>query len=294
VTSSDHQNRPGAGAASTHNLALRVASAAVLVPIAVISAFAGGWLFIAVCAIAAGVVLWEWTALVAGHADPRILVPGLAGLAIAGALIGVNLAAAAAGVIAIEAVLAALAAAAAPPRGDDTLSPIVWAGTGVLYAGVALLAPTLLRSDPHWGFKALLFLFAVVWITDVFAFFGGRAVGGPLLSPAVSPNKTWSGAITGLAGGVAAGVAVAYASGIGKLGIIGVMALVLSVLSQVGDLFESAVKRHFGVKDAGQLIPGHGGLMDRVDGFLFAALAALLIGIVHTGTAAPASGLLVW
>jgi phosphatidate cytidylyltransferase len=294
VTSSDHQNRPGAGNASTNNLALRVASAAVLVPLALISAFIGGWLFVAVCALAAGVVLWEWTALVAGHADLRILVPGLTGLAIAGALIGVNLTAAAAGVIAIEAVLAALAAAAAPPRGDDTLSPIVWAGSGVLYAGVALLGPTFLRSDPHWGLTALLFLFAVVWITDIFAFFGGRTVGGPLLSPAVSPNKTWSGAIAGLAGGVAAGVAVAYASGIGKLGIIGVMALVLSVLSQAGDLFESAVKRHFGVKDAGQLIPGHGGLMDRVDGFVFAALAALLIGIVHTGTAAPAGGLLVW
>jgi phosphatidate cytidylyltransferase len=97
-----------------------------------------------------------------------------------------------------------------------------------------------------------------------------------------------------LIGGVAASVAVAYASGIGRLGIVGVMALVLSVLAQAGDLFESAVKRRFGAKDASHLIPGHGGLMDRLDGFLVAALAALLIGMIRQGTAAPARGLLIW
>ena len=122
----------------------------------------------------------------------------------------------------------------------------------------------------------------------------GRAIGGPLLWPRVSPNKTWSGAIGGLLGGVAAGVAVAYASGIGKLAVAGVMALVLSVLAQAGDLFESAVKRRFGAKDASHLIPGHGGVMDRLDGFLVAAFAALLIGMLRQGLAAPGRGLLVW
>ena len=273
---------------------LRVASAAVLVPVALASAFAGGWVFIAVCAVGAGIILWEWTALVAGHADPRILVPGLAGLAIASALVSMSFAAAAAAVIAIEAMLAALAAAAWPRRGDDTFESVTWAASGVVYAGLALLGPALLRADTQWGLEALLFLFAVVWVTDIFAFFAGRLIGGPLLSPAVSPHKTWSGAVAGLLGGVAAGVAVAYASGIAMLGIVGVMALILSVLSQAGDLFESAVKRHFGAKDASKLIPGHGGLMDRVDGFLFAAVAALLIGIMHAGTAAPAGGLLLW
>ena len=120
------------------------------------------------------------------------------------------------------------------------------------------------------------------------------AIGGPRLSPRVSPNKTWAGAIGGLAGGVAAGVAVAYASGLGRLGIIAVMAFLLSVLAQAGDLFESAVKRHFGAKDASRLIPGHGGLMDRLDGFLVAAFAALLIGIIREGTGTPARGFLVW
>jgi phosphatidate cytidylyltransferase len=137
-------------------------------------------------------------------------------------------------------------------------------------------------------------LFATVWTTDIFAFLGGRAIGGPLLWPQVSPKKTWVGAIAGLAGGVAAGVVVAYASGIGRLGMAGIMALLLSVLAQAGDLFESAVKRRFGAKDASRLIPGHGGLMDRLDGFLVAAFAALLIGIVRQGTAAPGAGLLLW
>ena len=179
------------------------------------------------------------------------------------------------------------------PRGDRARRP-AWAAGGVVYAGALLLAPALLRGDPDWGLTALLFLFAIVWTTDIFAYFCGRAIGGPLLWPSVSPKKTWSGAVGGLVGGVAAGVAVAYASGIGRLGIVGVMALVLSVLAQAGDLFESAVKRRFGAKDASHLIPGHGGLMDRLDGFLVAALAALLIGMIRQGTAAPARGLLVW
>jgi len=110
----------------------------------------------------------------------------------------------------------------------------------------------------------------------------------------VSPNKTWSGVVGGLAGGVAGGTLVAYANGLGRLAVVGVVALVLSAAAQCGDLFESALKRRFGIKDTGQLIPGHGGLMDRLDGFLVAALAALLIGIFHQGTDAPARGLLLW
>jgi phosphatidate cytidylyltransferase len=170
----------------------------------------------------------------------------------------------------------------------------LWAAVGVVYAGIAFMSPAVLRQDPLWGLTALWFLFATVWTTDIFAFLGGRAIGGPLLWPQVSPKKTWVGAIAGLAGGVAAGVVVAYASGIGKLGMAGVMALLLSVLAQAGDLLESAIKRRFGAKDASRLIPGHGGLMDRLDGFLVAAFAALLIGIARQGTAAPGVGLLLW
>jgi phosphatidate cytidylyltransferase len=209
------------------------------------------------------------------------------------ALAGMNEAGAAAGAIVIGAVLAGVAAAARP-IGYAAAGLAVWATGGVLYAGVAFLGPALLRRDGELGFVAMLFLAATVWLTDIFAYAVGRALGGPLLWPRVSPHKTWAGTLGGLAGGVAGGTVVAYASGIGRLAVVGVIALLLSVLAQAGDLFESAVKRRFGAKDASRLIPGHGGLMDRLDGFLVAALAALLIGILRQGTDAPAQGLLLW
>ncbi len=279
------------------NLKLRVASAAVLVPIAIVGAYIGGWLFLALCTITAGAILWEWTVLVSGRSDPRILVPGLAALLAALALAGTNKPGTAVGVIAIGALVVA-GLAVRRPSGlslpGHAASRVTWAAAGVIYAGSAFLGPALLRRDPELGFVAVLFLAATVWITDVFAYFVGSAVGGPRLCPAISPKKTWSGAIGGLAGGVAAGTLVAYASGVGRPAVAGVVALVLSILAQAGDLFESAVKRRFGAKDASRLIPGHGGVMDRLDGFLVAALAALLIGILHQGTDAPARGLLVW
>ncbi len=285
------ESRVSDGAAS--NLTLRVISAAVLAPAVLACTYAGGWIFFVLCAAAAGVVLWEWTSLVAGSGDPRILTPGLAALLAGMLLVGLDLPTAALGMIAIGTVLAGLAAAAWPGVPPDRPT-VAWGAGGVVYAGAMLLGPALLRRDPEWGLAALLFLFATVWTTDIFAYFCGRAIGGPLLWPRISPKKTWSGALGGLIGGVAAGVGVAYASGVGRLGIVGVMGLLLSVLAQAGDLFESAVKRRFGAKDASHLIPGHGGLMDRLDGFLVAAVAALLIGLIRAGTAAPARGLLVW
>ncbi len=295
MTRFDHSDSSGTSGAGASNLALRVASVAVLAPVVLAVTYAGGWIFLALCTIGAGGILWEWTALVARRADPRILAPGLAALLLSVVLAGFHSTSLAWGAIAIGAALAAIATRVGSGHGGEpTTLTFLWAGGGVAYAGAALLGPALLRGDPQWGLTALLFLFATVWMTDIFAYFCGRAIGGPLLWPGVSPKKTWSGATGGLIGGVAAGVAVAYASGVGKLGIVGIMALVLSVLAQAGDLFESAVKRRFGAKDASHLIPGHGGLMDRLDGFLVAAFAALLIGMVRQGTAAPGSGLLVW
>jgi phosphatidate cytidylyltransferase len=300
VTSPDHGGGRTAadgsgGGSGTSNLMLRVVSAAVLAPLVLAITYVGGWYFLALCAVAAGGILWEWTSLVARGADPRILVPGWVALAAGSLLAGLDLPGAAFGVIAAGGVLAALAASVRRPAGNPmSASSPAWGAGGVVYAGMALLGPALLRRDPYFGLTALLFLFATVWITDIFAFLCGRAIGGPRLWPRVSPNKTWAGAIGGLVGGVAAGVAVAYTIGVGKLGIVGVMALVFSVLAQAGDLFESAVKRRFGAKDASHLIPGHGGLMDRLDGFLVAAFAALILGILRQGTGAPARGFLVW
>jgi phosphatidate cytidylyltransferase len=269
---------------------LRSVSAAVLAPLVLAIAYAGGWLFVLLCALAASGVLWEWTSLVAHRVDARVLVPGLLAVWLSALVIGLHLNSDAWAVMIIGAMLTGLIEAGGR-RSEPT--PI-WAAGGVVYAGLVLLGAAMLRADAQWGLTALLFLFATVWSTDIFAYFCGRAIGGPLLWRKVSPKKTWSGAIGGLAGGVAAGIAVAYASGVGKLGIIGIMAFLLSILSQIGDLFESAIKRRFGVKDAGALIPGHGGLMDRLDGFVIAAFAALLIGLFRQGAAAPARGLLIW
>jgi phosphatidate cytidylyltransferase len=171
--------------------------------------------------------------------------------------------------------------------------PMPWRLAGVIYAAVAFIAPVLLRADLSNGFAALVFLFAIVWMTDVMGYIVGRAVGGPKLWPAVSPNKTRSGALGGMAGALAAGIVIAASLSLAVLPI-AILSVILSMMAQAGDLFESAIKRRFGAKDTSHLIPGHGGLMDRLDGFITAALAAAIIGMVRGGFSTAATGLLVW
>ena len=173
-------------------------------------------------------------------------------------------------------------------------SRLLWIAAGVVYAGAILVATLTLRGDAVHGFAAILFVFAVVWMTDIAAYFAGRAFGGPKLMSSVSPKKTWSGAIGGTAAAIIAGVLVAHFAGIGGLVAIAAVALVLSIVSQAGDLLESAIKRQFNAKDSGSLLPGHGGLMDRLDGYATAVVAAALIGVVRGGFDAPARGLMVW
>ena len=143
----------------------------------------------------------------------------------------------------------------------------------------------------HPGLIAILFLFAVVWATDILAYFVGRSVGGPKLAPSISPGKTQSGAAGGAVGGVVAGVILAAAAGLSGLGQLAVIALVLSILAQAGDLFESWVKRQHGVKDSSAIIPGHGGVMDRIDGLVAAAFALYILGTLSGGANTPAHGL---
>jgi phosphatidate cytidylyltransferase len=171
--------------------------------------------------------------------------------------------------------------------------PLPWRVAGVIYAAIVFMAPVLLRADVNNGFVALVFLFAIVWMTDIMGYVVGRALGGPKLWPAVSPNKTRSGAIGGMAGALAAGIVIAAALSLAVLPI-AILSVILSMMAQAGDLFESAIKRRFGAKDTSHLIPGHGGLMDRLDGFITAALVAALIGIVRGGLSTAATGLLVW
>ncbi|WLS08554.1 phosphatidate cytidylyltransferase [Shinella sumterensis] len=154
-----------------------------------------------------------------------------------------------------------------------------WLPGGIVYSGLTVISLAAIRGDTAHGFAAMLFIFAVVWATDILAYFIGRAIGGPKLAPSISPGKTWSGAIGGAVSAVIAGTLVhmAFFSLNGLW--VPAIALVLSIFSQIGDLFESFIKRRFGVKDSSRLIPGHGGVMDRVDGLVFACFAAFLIAL---------------
>jgi phosphatidate cytidylyltransferase len=170
----------------------------------------------------------------------------------------------------------------------------IWAVAGALYAALLFVAPVALRADPSYGIAAILFLFAIVWTTDIAGYFAGRAIGGPKLAPSISPKKTWSGAVAGLLGSIViVALGARYVSDVHIVPLIGV-AILLSIFSQAGDLGESALKRHFNVKDSSQVIPGHGGVMDRLDGFWAAAVCAAIIGLARGGLAEPAKGLLVW
>jgi phosphatidate cytidylyltransferase len=244
----------------------------------------GGWPFVLFWAAAAVGVFWEWCTVVTGG-GVAVRAAGISALVLAAVAVGVGQ---------LYVALAALAAGSAGVAGASAPRFRAWRAAGVAYAGVALLAPVVLRRDVALGMVAILFLFAVVWSTDVMGYFVGRAVGGPRLAPPVSPNKTWSGACGGALGAVAAGTAVALVSGDMALSAAAAVAFALSVASQAGDLFESAFKRRFGVKDASHVIPGHGGLMDRLDGFIAASGVAALIGIMRAGADVPAQGFLLW
>ena len=275
----------GASRPRGSELALRICSALVLVPLAIGAAYIGGWPFALFWGIAAMGVLWEWTSLVARGDQRPVLGAGEAALALALALAVTGHLLAAVIVLAMG-TLGAASLALAERR--------VWVAGGIPYAGALALAPIVLRSDGEDGFLAMIFLFAIVWTTDIGAYFVGRAIGGPKLVPQVSPNKTWAGALGGMAAAVVVAVAAAKAAALTNLFAIGMLAVVLSVCAQGGDLFESVLKRRFGAKDSSRLIPGHGGLMDRLDGFVTASVAAVLIGLARGGFEAPGRGLLVW
>ena len=166
------------------------------------------------------------------------------------------------------------------------------AGFGPVYAGTLVLPVLVLRASVPDGLQAILWLFAVVWGTDIMAYFGGRLVGGPKLWPRMSPSKTWSGFGIGIGAGALAGLAVAPdPSPRGSILFVG---LAIGAVAQAGDLFESAVKRRYGVKDASHLIPGHGGVMDRLDGFIAAAVVAGCFGVARAGLDAAGAGLFRW
>ncbi|MEH2468611.1 phosphatidate cytidylyltransferase [Nitrobacteraceae bacterium AZCC 2161] len=265
------------------NLLMRVLTALVLIPVAIAVAYAGGWLWLGLVTLAAIGLYVEWLMVVGASSDRRVLWAGIVALVVAGTCLGIGRVDASLAVVAFGLIVASLLS---PGRRG-------WTALGVVYASAALVASVLVRLDQVWGFSALMFILLIVWITDIGGFFAGRGIGGPKLWPRVSPKKTWAGAIGGfvLSLAVASGFA---AYGLGKLMPLLLLATVLTVVSQLGDLFESAVKRTFGVKDSSHIIPGHGGLLDRLDGYVFAVIAAALIGLLRGGADGVGRGLMVW
>ncbi len=169
-----------------------------------------------------------------------------------------------------------------------------WRCAGIVFFGLVVVAALAMRGDAPIGILAGVYLGTVVWMTDSAAFFAGRQIGGEKLAPDISPSKTWSGALGGLVLGSVSGllVWVIFTDSPWWIGL--AFSIVISLLGQIGDLTESAIKRHFRVKDSGDIIPGHGGLMDRLDSLTFGVLFVLVVGVLHSGFGAVAQGLLYW
>ena len=169
-----------------------------------------------------------------------------------------------------------------------------WRYLGVPYVSLPAIALVLLRNDQVYGIAAIIWIMVTVWSADSLAYFAGRIIGGPKLAPVISPKKTWAGLGGAVAGSALASLAFALIAGLPGLFLLAFLAGLLAIVEQAGDLFKSAMKRHYGVKDSGRLIPGHGGVIDRVDGLVAVAMAAALIGLSRGGMEATGAGLLVW
>ena len=281
---SEHEAAPAAIAGQdSRNLLMRVAAALVLAPVAIICAYVGGWLWTTLVTLATIGLFVEWVMVTCAERHVGVTVSGIVALALATPFFAVGRVEAALVVLGLG--LVAVVVRAPAPR--------VWVIGGYLYAAAAQLASVVVRLDREAGLSALILVLLVVWASDIGGYFAGRAIGGPKLWPRVSPKKTWAGALGGFAASLV--VAAAFAGfGFAKLLPMLLLGAVLSIASQFGDLFESAVKRHFGIKDSSHIIPGHGGLMDRLDGFVAAIALAAIFGFLRGGVDGVGRALMVW
>ena len=170
----------------------------------------------------------------------------------------------------------------------------MWRYLGVFYVSLPPIALVILRNDAEYGIAAIILVMVSVWAADSLAYFAGRIIGGPKLAPRLSPKKTWAGLGGAMAGSAMAALGIGLWLGIPGIVVLALLAALLAIVEQAGDLFKSAMKRHFGVKDSGRLIPGHGGVIDRVDGLVAVAVAAALIGIWRSGLGHAGAGILLW
>lgn len=253
------------------DLAPRVASAMALGPIVLGAVWQGSWIWAALITLGGIVALIEWARLCKQKLDAPLTIGTAASIAAAQAAYLATGTAWAPTVV--------LAVAAAIVNGWHRLL-----AAGILYVGGGYLSLLLLRQA-QGGTQSLFFLLAVVWANDIGAYAVGRLVGGRRMAPLLSPGKTWSGAGGGMVCAIAAGLGVAVWFGADRNGqyVAEGLAVALSVAAQVGDLAESALKRRTGAKDSGQLIPGHGGVLDRVDGMLAAAMVAFVWQLIWRG-----------
>lgn len=270
-------------APSWTDLRARLISAVVLGAAVLVLTVVGGWPFRALCVIAGLVVFDEWAKITGARRAGSIF--RFARRALIVALLALLFE------LPLAAVLIVVASSAFIWLVDRSDRRAGWTLSGFLYSAATALAPGMLRGDDTSGLLSLGFIVAVVWSTDICAYFSGRLIGGPKLMPMVSPKKTMSGALGGLLAGVVFGSLLVIAAK-GSLDVFHVLlAAVLSIFGQAGDLYESWVKRRFGVKDSGRLIPGHGGLMDRIDALIVATAAVWLIGAASAGFDHPAHGI---
>jgi phosphatidate cytidylyltransferase len=253
--------------ANASALRTRVVSALILAPVALVPACLGGRVWDVLVAVMGACMAWEWALLCGGGRLSRV---GAVSVAIAPAAVAI---AALVGFIpALVIVGAGVVLMGLGASLEGARNP-VWPAAGVAYVGVPCLAMAWLRAMPNDGLATLLWVLALVWATDTGAYIAGRGIGGPKLAPRISPNKTWAGLIGGMVAAAMTGVAASFLLENAVAWITVPASAALAVVEQAGDLFESAVKRHFGVKDSSRLIPGHGGVLDRVDGLLAVSLA---------------------
>jgi phosphatidate cytidylyltransferase len=266
------------------DLTTRFAAAVVMIAVACAAIWFGGWPFRLLVAAAAAVMLVEWNDM-HGISRPWSWAASLLAAAVA---------------LGLAEWLFPAASQDPAELGPALLDP-AWLGFAIVAALGLLLGLIGRRAALGWGFlyialpcfallavrwlwfELVFWLMLVTWATDIFAYFAGRGIGGAKLAPRISPNKTWAGLIGGMAGAAAVGALAAYAFGIGSPFLY--LGAPMGLLAQLGDLYESSVKRRLKVKDSGSLLPGHGGVLDRVDGLLPVALATLLVLALALATA---------
>ncbi|HEY4161713.1 MAG TPA: phosphatidate cytidylyltransferase [Dongiaceae bacterium] len=272
----------------TSSLTLRLISAAVLIPIVLLAAYFGFPWWNLLVIVFGGVMIWEWCSVSSRSRDSFgetivttvLIVLGLAALSFWAwsgfALPNLWLA------LMVGVLLTALIAM---PR--QHLAGL-WFGAGFIYVAVPCTAIIALRSDPTIGLQQILWVVALVIAADTGAYAAGRSIGGPKLAPRISPNKTWAGLIGAIVSAAVVGAIAGTLLDKPSIWPLAALSGAIAIVEQAGDLAESAFKRHFGVKDSGHIIPGHGGALDRVDGLM--AVAAAVAGLNY----AIGSSVLTW